>query len=63
MSALLQLKGVQLNVKVRRPTNPELKKKGGEPKERVIAKGYLPIFHMSQKRWFNNHRFFIAYLP
>lgn len=27
MSALLQLKGLQLNVKVRRPTNPDLKMK------------------------------------
>ena len=39
MSALMQLKKrLHLNVKVRRPTNPEPEgKKGGEPKEREMA--------------------------
>ena len=52
MSALMQLKKrLHLNVKVRRPTNPEPEgKKGGEPKERVAAEGCIPLFHLPQKR-------------
>ena len=38
MCALVQLKRLHLNVKVRRPTNPDLKmKRGGEPEEREMA--------------------------
>ena len=38
MSALMQLKKrLHLNVKVRRPTNPDFKKKVGEPEKREMA--------------------------
>lgn len=62
MSALVQLKQIASECKSQKtykPLNPRQRKgRGAERKGGGVS--CLPVFHMSQKRWFYNHRFFIT---
>ena len=45
--------------KTYKPLNPK-KRKGRGAERKGDGVSCLPVFHMSQKRWFHNHRFFIS---